>query len=168
MSSIRIAFSTLLLTLFFLPSPGFGQGNEGTIEASWNRAKSSPPPAERVVIQAPRREVRESAEYRTEAWDSHRRAASRPWPVLSSHPTAQEYYDVNTAVIDSLSHLYCLSSNYIGTLRIRNQQALQGKEPQLRQFDYDGKPAAASSGQPSLQALHKELLQLLERCLVGR
>jgi hypothetical protein len=168
MSSIRIAFSTLLLSLLLLPSQSFSQGNEGTIEASWNRAKSSPPPAERVVVTSPRKEVRENAGNHAHAWDSQRSHASRPWPALSSHPTAREYYDVNTAVIDSLSHLYCLSSNYIGTLRIRNQQALQGKEPQMRQFDYDGKPAAASSGQPSLQALHKELLQLLDRCLVGR
>lgn len=168
MSSIRIAFSTLLLSLLLLPSRSLSQGNEGTIEASWNRATSTPPPAERVVVTPPRKEVSENAEYRVHAWDSQRNAASRPWPALSSQPTAREYYDVNTAVIDSLSHLYCLSSNYIGTLRIRNQQALQGKEPQMRQFDYDGKPAAGSSGQPSLQALHKELLQLLDRCLVGR
>jgi hypothetical protein len=168
MNCIRIAFSTFLLTMFLLPSLSFGQGNEGTIEASWNRAPSAP--TERVVTPpapAKKSETRDMS-YTKTAWESQRTNASRPWPALSANPTAKEYFDVNTAVIDSLSHLYCLSSNYIGTLRIRNQQAMQSKEPSMRQFDYDGKPVPASSGQPSLQALHKELLQLLDRCLVGR
>ncbi|MBE0644653.1 MAG: hypothetical protein IH600_11285 [Bacteroidetes bacterium] len=171
MNCIRIAFSTFLLTMFLLPSLSFGQGNEGTIEASWNRPHSTPPPVERVVTPPPpaaNADVR-YMEYTKPAWDSKRTNASRPWPALSANPTVKEYFDVNTAVIDSLSHLYCLSSNYIGTLRIRNQQALQSKGPQqMRQFDYDGKPAPSNSGTPSLQVLHKELLQLLERCLVGR
>ncbi|MFA6233693.1 MAG: hypothetical protein WC824_05805 [Bacteroidota bacterium] len=168
MNSSRIVFSTLVLALFLIPSLSFGQGNEGTIESSWNRPSSAP--AERVVS-PPRAVVKSSGEdmdYSRNTWDRGRSESSRPWPKLSSNPTTQEYYDVNTAVIDSLSHLYCLSSNYIGTLRIRNQQAMQMKDPQMRQFAYDGKPVAASSGQPSLQALHKELMQLLDRCLVGR
>ncbi|MFZ1728914.1 MAG: hypothetical protein WBQ23_01025 [Bacteroidota bacterium] len=168
MNSIRIVLSTLLLTLFLLPSVSFGQGNAGTIESSWNRPSSAP--AERVVP-TPQPSAKSSEidmEYPKTAWDRERTGTSRPWPTLSANPTTQEYFDVNTAVIDSLAHLYCLSSNYIGTLRIRNQQALQSKEPHMRQFAYEGKPTAASSGQPSLQALHKELLQLLDRCLVGR
>ncbi len=168
MNSIRIAISAFLLTLFLLPSMSYGQSNDGSIEASWNRSSSAP--AERVVYPPPpaAKSTGSEAGYTKTAWETQRTGPSRPWPTLSARPTTQEYFDVNTAVIDSLSHLYCLSSNYIGTLRIRNQQALQSKEPRLRQFDYDGKPTAASSGQPSLQALHKELLQLLDRCLVGR
>jgi hypothetical protein len=168
MNSIRIALSALLLTILLLPSLSFGQSNDGTIEASWNRPATVP--AERVVPYPPPA-VNSSAsgmEYTRTAWERRRTGSSRPWPKLSANPTTQEYFDVNTAVIDSLAHLYCLSSNYIGTLRIRNQQALQSKDPQMRQFAYEGKPAPASSGQPSLQALHKELMQLLDRCLVGR
>jgi hypothetical protein len=119
-----------------------------------------PPPAHRHVVV--------EGDYPTEAWEKQRSGESRPWPRLSSHPTTNEYYNVNTAVIDSLAHLYCLSANYIGTLRVRNDQALQSREPDGRQFDYDGKPAASKHGQQSLQALHKELLHLLDRCLVGR
>lgn len=174
MNSIRIVFSSILLTLFLLPSLSFGQGNDGTIESSWNRPRSAP--AERVVPPPPPQPspsakstgTGTAMEYPKTAWDRERSVSSRPWPTLSAHPTVKEYFDVNTAVIDSLSRLYCLSGNFIGTLRIRNQQAFESKEPRLRQFDYDGKPMAASSGQPSLQALHKELMQLLDRCLVGR
>ena len=122
MNCIRIAFSTLLLTMFLLPSLSFGQGNEGTIEASWNRAPSQP--AERIVTPPPPAPAPKTGDmsYTKTAWESQRANTSRPWPALSANPTMKEYFDVNTAVIDSLSHLYCLSSNYIGTLRIRNQR----------------------------------------------
>lgn len=173
MFSSRLAFSTLLFALLFLPSIGYGQAQDGTIESSWNRPSSTPAtrisPAPRVQPVTPRAQPSTGeAAYSDQAWDAQRQPASRPWPTLSSRPTTQEYYTVNTAVIDSLAHLYCLSTNYIGTLRLRNEQALQSKEPQSRDFNYDGKPAASRHGQQSLQALHKELLLLLERCLVGR
>lgn len=166
MNSTRIAFSTLLLALFLLPALSFGQSQGGTIEDSWNRA---PQPAPRVVTPPPApRPAVVDGDYPKEAWEKQRSSDSRPWPKLSSSPTTNEYYNVNTAVIDSLAHLYCLSANYIGTLRVRNEQALQSREPHGRDFDYDGKPAASKHGQQSLQALHKELLHLLDRCLVGR
>jgi hypothetical protein len=171
MNSKRIAFSTLLLAVILLPSLSFGQAQEGSIEASWNRATSAPAPSPRVEA-VPRavtpRSTAKDSEYPDAAWEKSRSAETRPWPQLSSRPTLKEYHDVNTAVIDSLAHLYCLSSNYISTLRIRNQQALQNIEPHLREFEYQGKPAASGQGQQSLHALHKELLHLLDRCLVGR
>lgn len=178
MNSLRIAFGTLLLAGLLLPVLSSAQTQDGTIEASWKRASSAPSPGERVVPPPPptREAVKprpvqnepEGTQYPEAAWEKQRTGTSRPWPVLSAHPTQKEYFDVNTAVIDSLAHLYCLSANYIGTLRIRNQQAVQGQEPGARQFDYDGKPAASTQGRQSLQALHKELLLLLDRCLVGR
>lgn len=181
MLSLRFAFSTLVFALLCLPAIGFGQAQDGTIEASWNRP--SPTPAPRVqpapsreqarsreqTAPSPRRGTADDAKYSEHAWDKQRHPSSRPWPALSARPTVQEYYTVNTAVIDSLAHLYCLSTNYIGSLRLRNEQALQSKEqPHARDFNYDGTPAAPRHGQQSLQALHKELMLLLERCLVGR
>ncbi|MBR9976048.1 MAG: hypothetical protein KFF77_10740 [Bacteroidetes bacterium] len=178
MNRLRIAFGTLMLAGLLLPVLSNAQTPDGTIEASWNRAPSAhssrhhvvppPPPTREAVKPRPVRGEHADAEYTDGAWEKQRGGTSRPWPSLSAHPTQHEYYDVNTAVIDSLAHLYCLSTNYIGTLRIRNQQAHQGQEPAARQFDYDGKPAASTQGRQSLQALHKELLSLLDRCLVGR
>lgn len=160
-----------------LPALSPAQTQEGSIEASWNRASSAPAPGDRVVPPPPparkvvvEEKVRQDADmrYPETAWDKERSGTSRPWPVLSANPTQNEYFDVNTAVIDSLAHLYCLSAGYIGTLRIRNQQALQSKEPHAREFDYNGAPVPSGQGRQSLQALHKELLLLLDRCLVGR
>ena len=176
MNSIRYAIATLLLILVLVPARSSAQTQDGTIEASWNRASSAPaqrvlpPPSPAPQAVKPRPESRsdDRDRYPESAWEKERGTQSRPWPTLSANPTQNEYFQANTAVIDSLAHLYCLSANYLGSLRMRNQQALQSHEPGARQFDYDGRPAPSAQGRQSLQALHKELMLLLDRCLVGR
>lgn len=176
MNSIRFAFCTLLLLVVLLPAHSSAQDRGGTIESSWDRAATTPaprvvpppPPVREAVKPRPVAEPETGTRYPEGAWEKERGATSRPWPTLSANPTQKEYHEANTAVIDSLAHLYCLSANYLGTLRIRNQQALQSQEPSSRQFDYDGRPAPSGQARQSLQALHKELMLLLDRCLVGR
>ncbi len=172
MNRLRATLSTCMLSLFMLPAVVSAQ-SDNSIEASWERAATKSP-VQQQRVQPPPPPVqnvhREGMEYEKTAWDDGRKESPRPWPTLTATSTAKEYYDANVAVIDSLSHLYCLSSNYISTLRIRNQQSMQGEDPQLRDFNYEGErqPAPAASARPSVQALHKELMQLLERCLIGR
>ena len=172
MKRIRVALCTALLSLFLLPLTAASQTDDGSIEASWERAASEPASAgERVLPPPPPPSHKgENMEYTKTVWNTERSRESRPWPKLTESSTARQYFDANTAVIDSLSHLYCLSSNYLSTLRIRNQQAMQGREPQMDEFAYEEgeQPVPTASARTSLHALHKELLQLLERCLIGR
>lgn len=172
MNRLRVTLTTSLLTLLLLPMLAHAQAPDNSIEASWERASSTPPRETRVQPPPPAPKVRsEGLKYEDTAWDASRDEKSRPWPTLTSSSTTKEYFDANTAVIDSLAHLYCLSSNYISTLRIRNQQAMQDRDPQqLDEFDYENgtDPVSAADARMSVQALHKELMQLLERCLIGR
>jgi hypothetical protein len=175
MNRSYFVFAMLFPLLCFLCSTAHSQGQDGTIQSSWERA-ASVAPVERVTPSVPARQYRQPQTERStpvSPWKQGRDSDSRPWPALSSTSTPRDYFDANTVVIDSLARLYCLSSNYIGTLRIRNEQAMQGFEPQVRDFNYQ-RDAAATGGQPtghgrqSVRMLHKELLQLLDRCLVGR
>ncbi|MDT8324244.1 MAG: hypothetical protein RRA94_09040 [Bacteroidota bacterium] len=171
MNRLRVTLSSCMLSLFMLPAVVSAQAPDNSIEASWERAATTPPVERRVQPTPPAPKVDDKGmEYGSSAWDASRKETSRPWPTLSTSSTAKEYFEANTAVIDSLSRLYCISSNYITTLRIRNQQSMQGDDPQLRAFSYEGarRPAPTAEARPSVQALHKELMQLLERCLVGR
>jgi hypothetical protein len=172
MNRLRATLSFGMFSLLMLPAVLSAQ-SDNSIEASWERAATkSPVPRQRVQPPPPPvQDARsEGMEYGKTAWDDGRKESARPWPTLSATSTAKEYFDANAAVIDSLSSLYCLSSNYIVTLRMRNQQSMQGEDPQLRDFNYEGEqqPAPPASARPSVQALHKELMQLLERCLIGR
>lgn len=172
MKRIRVALYIALLSLFLLPLTAASQTDDGSIEASWDRAASKPTPTgERVLPPPPPpSDEGEDMEYTKTVWNADRSRESRPWPELTESSSAREFFDANTAVIDSLSHLYCLSSNYLSTLRIRNQQAMQGREPQMDEFAYQEgeQPVPTASARTSLHGLHKELLQLLERCLTGR
>ncbi|MBR9979289.1 MAG: hypothetical protein KFH87_14490, partial [Bacteroidetes bacterium] len=169
MNRNRIVFIMLIPAMCFFFSTGYSQAQDGTIQASWDRAKTNVPYA------TPKQYQRQpSSEPASTPWGEGRSSDSRPWPALSVSSTPDEYFKANTAVIDSLARLYCLSSNYIGTLRIRNEQTMQGtEEPRARDFNYerDGKSTQHGSsvhGRQSVQRLHKELLHLLDRCLVGR
>ncbi|MCB2204416.1 hypothetical protein KQI65_06665 [bacterium] len=171
MNRLRVTLTVSMLTLLLFPLLAHAQTKDNSIEASWERASSTPPRETRVQPAPPAPVERsEGLKYEDTAWDASRSEKSRPWPKLTSSSTAKEYFDANAAVIDSLSHLYCLSSNYISTLRIRNQQAMQDRDPQLDEFDYEEgqQPVPSADARMSVQALHKELMQLLERCLVGR
>jgi hypothetical protein len=173
MIRIRAALYTALMSMILLPVLTSAQTDDGSIEASWKRAPSQPAPSEHRMVPPPppsQEADRSAMEYTKTTWDAERSPASRPWPKLTAQSSAREYFDANAVVIDSLASLYCISSNYISTLRIRNQQAMQGREPQLKEFAYEEgeQPVPTASARTSLHALHKELLQLLERCLVGR
>lgn len=172
MNRIRVTLISSLAVLLFLPLLASAQSNDGSIEASWDRAASERPvKVERPVVPSPAPAAKsEGLKYTNTAWDAQRSGTSRPWPKLSASSTAKDYFDTNTAVIDSLSRLYCLSSNYISTLRIRNTQAMQGRVSTLKDFNYEEgqAPATPASARSTLHALHKELMQLLERCLIGR
>jgi len=171
MNRLRLTLFICLLAFIMLPTAVFAQSKDNSIEASWNRASTPSVQKPRVQHPAPV-PVPESdgLEYDKTTWDATRSHASRPWPKMTATSTVKEYFDANNVVIDSLSRLYCISTNYISTLRIRNQQAMQGRGTQLRDFNYEGDqpPLPASSDRASMQALYKELIQLLERCLVGR
>ncbi|HOJ04950.1 MAG TPA: hypothetical protein PK916_13205 [Bacteroidota bacterium] len=157
-----------ILALLLTPSLR-AQAQQGSIESSWNRAPRQEAPRKeapkQVIIEEKR--VQRTLPPAGSVWDNERSATSRPWP-LPSNPGPRDYYTANTAVIDSLARLYCLSPGYVSSLRLRNEECMSttpGNAP--KDFSYQGqKPQAAA--RPSVQALHRELLQLLERCLSPR
>jgi|GEM_PF-1243380 len=161
----------LILALCFPQHDCLAQHREGTIEASWERAESRTRVThERRPSEDYRSMETQRSDQRGNVWDTGRTPESRPWPKLPEHPGAHDYFEANTALIDSLNNLYCLSANYIQTLQTRNNDAIhspEGVEP--RQFTYDAaRKTDIESYRVSLQALHKELQQLLDRCLTGR
>ena len=145
------------------------QAQQGTIESSWNRVPRQEAPRKdvpkQVVIEEQR--VPRTPPPAGSVWDTERSMTSRPWP-LPPNPGPRDYYTANIAVIDSLARLYCLSAGYVSGLRQRNEECLTptpGTAP--RDFNYQGQQPAPAA-RPSAQALHRELLQLLERCLSPR
>jgi hypothetical protein len=172
MKRITVAIALFAVSLLLLPQVSPSQAREGTVEASWNRAERSgqylAPP-----VSAPRHveSQRQTERHTATAWEMQRSKTTHPWPSLPANPTPRDYHLVNTAVIDSLSHLYCLSPGYITTLRSRNDDAIQAT-PATRERDFSysegSRATAKEANRPSLQALHKELLQLLDRCFAGR
>ncbi len=169
MNRHRVMLFISMLALLMLPAVVSAQSSDNSIEASWERAET-PAPQRPYVQPAPQPQKSDGLKYQETAWGSKRSKSSRPWPKLTSSSTVKEYFDANNAVIDSLSNLYCLSTNYVSTLRIRNQQSMQGRDSQLRDFNYEEgqQSVPPSTARTSVQALHKELMQLLERCLIGR
>ncbi|MCZ7555315.1 MAG: hypothetical protein M5R41_02780 [Bacteroidia bacterium] len=172
MKRITAFIALFVVSLLLLPRLSLAQAREGTVEASWNRAEKSgqyhtPPASTPRSIDSYRQQEKHTAT----AWEKQRSKATHPWPNLPANPTAHDYHSVNTAVIDSLSHLYCLSPGYITTLRGRNDDAMKAIPGSgERDFSYTegNRTAAKEASRPSLQALYKELLQLLDRCLAGR
>lgn len=168
MNRNRIVFILLVPAMCLFVSTGYSQTQEGTIQSSWDHAATASP-----STTPPHYQLQPASEPPTTPWGQSRSGEARPWPAITASSTPHEYFEANTAMIDSLARLYCLSSNYIGTLRIRNEQTMQGSEPHARAFNYDhhGRSTHHESsvhGRQSVQRLHKELLQLLDRCLVGR
>jgi hypothetical protein len=172
MKRITVAIALFVVSLLLLPQLSLSQAREGTVEASWNRADrsghySAPPATIPRHVETPRHAEKHTAT----TWDKQRSKSTHPWPSLPANPTPRDYHLVNTAVIDSLSHLYCLSPGYITTLRSRNDDAMQvTPATKDRDFSYSegNRTTAKEASRPSLQALYKELLQLLDRCLAGR
>ncbi len=172
MKRFPVSISLLILSVLFAANNISAQPREGTVEASWKRAAQgeSMSPSYRVQEQSKTVAPRVEAP-RATAWDEKRSAETRPWAALPANPTPRDYHSVNTVVIDSLSHLYCLSPGYVTTLRSRNEEAFQGgATAREREFSYSegGRAVTRETNRPSLQALYKELMQLLDRCLAGR
>lgn len=146
----------------------------GSIESSWNNA--------------PKKHVEEPTHYPKkvehpakgtdayQAWEKMRSPVSQPWPYLSKSPTPINYYNANSLIIDSLQSLYCLSTNYIRTLRSRNEGAYKSMQPPppLPKKDFQYKDSKVpyykndAGNRESLSAFYKELQNLLQNCLYGR
>jgi len=151
----------------------YAQAREGTVESSWNRAPSHGDVYRGTPVVPPKAPpLRVASEpVKATAWDATPGRSTKPWPVLPANPSLRDYHEANVVVIDSLSHLYCLSPGYVTTLRSRNEEAWQGlPQSNERDFNYNdgGNRATREVNRPSLQALYKELMQLLDRCLAGR
>lgn len=145
------------------------QSRDGSIEESWMSAPKERPPAARQPEQP---FLQPDRQYR--AWDRRAEQTEKTWtprkPVVA---VPGDYYTSNGRLIDSLATLYCLSSNYLVTLRNRNEASRAGvlpASPLPKDFHYQ-QPVPEHTpipGRESPEALHKELLQLLEQCLYGR
>lgn len=159
----------LMLLLFAsVITQGRAQTHEGTIESSWEARSGT-----REYVTQPPPPVRSAPErpdtYTT--WNRVRSMESRPWPQLPKNPTGSDYYQANSALIDSLANLYCLSSNYVRTLRNRNESLERPLPPLRRDFSYtesEHRQVRSGYARQSYESLYKELLLLLDQCLYGK
>ena len=145
------------------------QSHEGSIGDSWNSA-----PKEKAPAGAKQTQPFLQGEKQYQAWEHRAQESQKTWTQKSQPiPMSRDYYTTNSRLIDSLSTLYCLSSNYLTTLRNRNEATRSGvpaSPPQPKDFSYQQsvQEHTALPGRESPEALHKELLQLLDQCLYGR
>ena len=158
-----------MLACLLAASNAFAQ----SIEESWMSApKEKTPPARQSTQQSAQPFLQTDRQYR--AWDRRVEGTDRTWtPRKPAVTVPGDYYTSNGQLIDSLTTLYCLSSNYLTTLRNRNEAARSGVVPAAptpRDFHYQQSVPGHTPipGRESPEALHKELLQLLEQCLYGR
>jgi hypothetical protein len=159
---------TAICLMLCAPSTTRAQSRDGSIGDSWlNTPKEKP-----AATKADQPFLQPDKQYK--AWDQRPQEPARTWtPKKQPAPLSGDLYSSNSRLIDSLTTLYCLSSNYLSTLRNRNE-ATRGTVPtplpQPKDFSYqqsapEQKPLP---GRESPEALHKELMQLLEQCLYGR
>ncbi len=161
---------TLLLFLFM----GLGSGplwSQGsTIERSWEH----PMPRKHVEKKAYKPYVQEAAGQqpateRYNPWQQSRSEESYPWPALPPRPGALDYHKANTMLIDSLTNLYCLSTNYLRYLRQRNDLAMSlPKAPAKKEFAYTPEARIPEGVREQLKELYDELQTLLVQCIEGR
>jgi hypothetical protein len=163
-----------LTCLSILPSVIRAQSRDESIQSSWDRAAREKNPTVQPQTQEPNIFLRREGDQYPD-WDKRKASEAKAWPAQAKVGAPRDYQTANTQLIDSLSSLYCLSSNYIAMLRHRNESVRPAapSAPPLREFTYTApqgqettrKPA---SGQESPDALNRELLQLLERCLSNK
>lgn len=161
-------YLSLIAAISVCISGAFAQ-SQGSIESSWKNTPKKKLIQQNEKANAARATKNDDRVY--QAWEQQRSKESNPWPYLPKSPTPQNYYKANTLVIDSLESLYCLSSNYLKSLRARNDGAYKSSPspPPAKEFVYTpptGKHDAPI--QESLSALHKELKSLLHNCVHGR
>ncbi len=161
-----ILVSTIVL-FFIIHFTASSQRRDDTIEASWDRAPKSDIPVKPKVAETRKAPVTDAY---NPPWNRERPLESRPWPVLPANPTADQVYQANKSLIDSLSNLYCLSNNYIRTLTNRNEAAYATHPASPKRDFHYSDPSATKSPhtRESLEAVYKELNGLLEQCLYGR
>jgi hypothetical protein len=164
-------FGCTVLVCIVLTTNGFAQSRDGSIEDSWkNPSKDTAP-----VTRQDQPFLQGDKQYRN--WDQKPQEPPRTWnqqPKKASPPAmSRDMYSSNAQLIDSLSTLYCLSSNYLTTLRNRNEASRGTVQPMPtppRDFSYQQRTTEQKPlpGRESPEALRKELLQLLDQCLYGR
>ena len=110
------------------------------------------------------------------SWKEMQPPNENAWPYVPKNATQDDYYAVNQTVLDSLSQLYCLSPGYLRKMELKNE-ALKTRHEHGAAPSDDGRfsyqkdswnrqEASDESGRrSSLQALHVELMGLLNRCL---
>lgn len=165
--TIAILFSTFV---FLLAGNLMSQSSPGSIQASWEKAAKNKP----VEIKPPLQQTKQTktGEYNP-VWEKQRSAPTAPWPYLPKAPSATQYHDANTMIIDSLQTLYCLSTNYLRSLRARNESAYGATQPESKKdFQYSQPPQREmrneSIARESLSTIHEELITLLQNCVYGR
>ena len=145
------------------------QSREGSIGDSWN---SAPREKSTVDTKQPQPFLQGEKQYR--AWEHRVEETQRTWTTKPQQsPIPRNQQSTNSQLIDSLSTLYCLSSNYLATLRNREEASrmtVPSAPSRPKDFSYQQGPPDYKPlpGRESPEALHKELLQLLEQCLYGR
>jgi hypothetical protein len=172
MKQFAILLPVAVCLLLAFQTQAAAQNRDRTIEDSWDRARTQPkeeaaplrtPPAETPL--APQN-VHPTPGGDFPTWDK-KSIGTKPWPGAPRAGRAHNLREENTMLIDSLAGLYCLSSSYIAGLRQRNDVTQPSPvTPAGKDFQYKKEaPVPAATGQESADALHRELLLLLERCL---
>jgi hypothetical protein len=152
--------SVLLCTL---GTYAFAQSPDGTVQSSWEKSKKNA--GDNLMRQKPAEKKsywdKDSVSY----WKKMNPQKSGQ-PANESVISSKNLYQTNDRLIDSLSHLYCVSANYIVDLRIQNHIAFDEPADAASPSKSAASPkksAPASLSDP--QALHKKLVELLHRCL---
>jgi hypothetical protein len=180
----QVVVFLLAIVCFFLAMhvQAVAQTHDRSIEDSWERSATTPLETPRSASTTPRSasttpppslwDVHPAPGTGYPSWDASGPAPAATWPGPSAAaPTGRNLAGTNSALIDSLSNLYCVSSTFITSLRNRNELARGAVAPAAAGKDFQYKTAPAveiPTGTESADALHRELLLLLERCLYGR
>ncbi len=160
---------TLLLFFFTILGGGLLRAQESTIEQSWEH----PAPRKHVDKSTYKPFAGETttnpANERYNPWQQSRSVESYPWPNLPPRPGALDYHKANTMLIDSLTNLYCLSTNYLRYLRQRNDLTVSlTKTSAHKEFSYTKGAPIPESVRVQLKELYDELQTLLVQCIEGR
>ena len=163
---IRIAWMFLIIVGTCTTGNGaFAQTQEGSVQTSWDKSQKNP-----VNNNTMRQKPAEKKSY----WDkdsvtywkkTHPQKPAQP--ATEPGISAKNLYQANDVLIDSLLHLYCVSSNYIVDLRIQNHIAFD-QPPETAVAQQGSSAPQQKSTKTSLadpQALHNKLVELLNRCL---
>ncbi|NOY05517.1 MAG: hypothetical protein GXO82_02600 [Chlorobi bacterium] len=160
---------TLLLFLFMGLGTGPLWSQGSTIERSWENPKPRKHVDKSAYKPYEKKAAEQPATEHYNPWQQSRSAETYPWPALPQHPGALDYHEANTMLIDSLTNLYCLSTNYLRYLRQRNDLTVSlPKTPAEKEFAYTKGAHIPESVREQLKELYDELQTLLVQCIEGR